>query len=106
VEGDGHCHRASGARARAGAERAEAELEHAADIPTSAAVAEAEPVLEYTDVAAPAGRIRGNAGKMRDLGRGGEDDVALWDPRVGNENGESAGANCVLGMKIFLLHPL
>jgi hypothetical protein len=41
---------------------------------------------------------------MQDLGRGGEDDVALWDPRVGKENRETAGASCVLGMKIFLLH--
>jgi hypothetical protein len=31
--------------------------------------------------------------------------VARWDPRVGKENRETAGANCVLGMKIFLLHP-
>jgi hypothetical protein len=38
-------------------------------------------------------------------GRGGEDDVALWDPRVGKENRETAGAGCALGMKIFLLHP-
>jgi hypothetical protein len=37
-------------------------------------------------------------------GEGG-DDVAWWDPRVGNKNRETAGANCVLGMKIFLLHP-
>jgi hypothetical protein len=42
---------------------------------------------------------------MQDLGRGGEDDVALRDPRVGKENREIAGAGCVLGMKIFLLHP-
>jgi hypothetical protein len=38
-------------------------------------------------------------------GRGTKDDVASWDPRVGKENRETAGANCVLGMKIFLLHP-
>jgi hypothetical protein len=31
--------------------------------------------------------------------------VALWDPRVEKENMGTAGANCVLGMKIFLLHP-
>jgi hypothetical protein len=37
--------------------------------------------------------------------RGVEDDVAQWDPAVGRENRESAGANCVLGMRIFLLHP-
>jgi hypothetical protein len=42
---------------------------------------------------------------MQDLGRGGEDDVALRDPRVGKENRETARAGCVLGMKIFLLHP-
>jgi hypothetical protein len=30
--------------------------------------------------------------------------VAWWDPRVGKENRETARANCVLGMKIFLLH--
>jgi hypothetical protein len=29
----------------------------------------------------------------------------LWDPRVGKENRETAEASCVLGMKIFLLHP-
>jgi hypothetical protein len=33
------------------------------------------------------------------------EDVAWWDPRVGKENRETAGANCCLGMKIFLLHP-
>jgi hypothetical protein len=38
-------------------------------------------------------------------GRAEIDDVALWDPRVGKENRETTGANCVLGMKIFLLHP-
>jgi hypothetical protein len=37
--------------------------------------------------------------------RGEEADVASWDPRVGKENMEAAGANCVLGMKIVLLHP-
>jgi hypothetical protein len=42
---------------------------------------------------------------MEDLGRAETDDVALWDPRVGKENRETAGANCVLGMKIFSLHP-
>jgi hypothetical protein len=42
---------------------------------------------------------------MEDLGRGEEADMAWWDPRVGKENRETAGANCVLGMKIFLLHP-
>jgi hypothetical protein len=30
--------------------------------------------------------------------------MARWDPRVGKENRETAGANCLLGMKIFLLH--
>jgi hypothetical protein len=34
-----------------------------------------------------------------------EDEVAWWDPRVGKENRETAGANCILEMKIFLLHP-
>jgi hypothetical protein len=29
----------------------------------------------------------------------------LWDPRVGKENRETAVAICVLGIKIFLLHP-
>jgi hypothetical protein len=44
--------------------------------------------------------------EVEDLGRGREDDVAWWDPRVGKENRETAGTNCVLGMmKIFLLHP-
>jgi hypothetical protein len=38
-------------------------------------------------------------------GRGGENDVALWDPRVGKKNRETAGASCVLAIKIFLLHP-
>jgi hypothetical protein len=33
------------------------------------------------------------------------DDVALFDPRVWKENRETAGAKCVLGIKIFLLHP-
>jgi hypothetical protein len=42
--------------------------------------------------------------RLEDLGRGREDDVALWDPRVEKENRETVGANCVLGMKIFLLH--
>jgi hypothetical protein len=37
-------------------------------------------------------------------GREGEDDVALWDPRVGKENRETAVAGCVLEIKIFLLH--
>jgi hypothetical protein len=46
----------------------------------------------------------GDEGKVEDLGRGREDDVALWDPRVEKENRETVGANCVLGMKIFLLH--
>jgi hypothetical protein len=31
---------------------------------------------------------------------------ALWDPRVGKENRESAEANCALGMKIVFLHPI
>jgi hypothetical protein len=31
--------------------------------------------------------------------------VVWWDPRVEKENRETAGANCVLEMKIFLLHP-
>jgi hypothetical protein len=26
-----------------------------------------------------------------------------WDPRVGKENRDTAGPNCVLGMKIFIL---
>jgi hypothetical protein len=38
-------------------------------------------------------------------GREREGDMAWWDPRVRDENRETAGANCVLGMKIFLLHP-
>jgi hypothetical protein len=42
---------------------------------------------------------------MEIWGRGRKDDVAWWDPRVGKENWETAGANCVLRMKIFLLHP-
>jgi hypothetical protein len=47
----------------------------------------------------------GDGGKVEDLGRGREDDVALWDSRVGKEIRETAEANCVLGMKIFLLNP-
>jgi hypothetical protein len=43
--------------------------------------------------------------KLQIWGGEGEDDVAWWDPRVGEENRETAGANIVLGMKIFLLHP-
>jgi hypothetical protein len=39
------------------------------------------------------------------LGRGGEDGLAWWNPRVGKKNRGTAGANCFLGMKIFLLHP-
>jgi hypothetical protein len=35
----------------------------------------------------------------------GEADVVWWDPRVGKVNRGTAGANCVLRMKIFLLHP-
>jgi hypothetical protein len=31
--------------------------------------------------------------------------VALWGSRFGKENGETALANCVLRMKIFLFHP-
>jgi hypothetical protein len=34
-----------------------------------------------------------------------EAEATRWDPRLGKENREIAGANCVLGMKIFLLHP-
>jgi hypothetical protein len=34
----------------------------------------------------------------------GDDDMAWWDPRVGEENRETAVANCVLWTKIFLLH--
>jgi hypothetical protein len=33
--------------------------------------------------------------KTDDLGRGGEDDVAWWNPRVGKGNREAAAANCV-----------
>jgi hypothetical protein len=48
----------------------------------------------------------GNGGKVEDLGRGREDDdMTLWDQRVGKENRETAGAYCVLRMKIFLLQP-
>jgi hypothetical protein len=36
---------------------------------------------------------------------GGEKEEEWWDPRVGKQNRETAGANCVLRMKIFLLHP-
>jgi hypothetical protein len=35
--------------------------------------------------------------KIEDLWRGRKDDVAWWDPRVGKENKETAGVNCVLG---------
>jgi hypothetical protein len=35
----------------------------------------------------------------------GEKEEEWWDPRVGKQNRETAGANCVLKMKIFLLHP-
>jgi hypothetical protein len=35
--------------------------------------------------------------KSKIWGRGREVDVAWWDPRVGKENRETAGANCVLG---------
>jgi hypothetical protein len=43
--------------------------------------------------------------RLKIWGRGREVDVAQWDPRVGKENRETVGANCVLGMKIFFLHP-
>jgi hypothetical protein len=39
------------------------------------------------------------------LGEGRKANVTLWDPRVVRENRETVGANCVLGMKIVLLHP-
>jgi hypothetical protein len=42
--------------------------------------------------------------KIQDLGQGRKDKVAWWNPQVGKENRETAVANCVLGMKIFLLH--
>jgi hypothetical protein len=35
--------------------------------------------------------------KAEDLGEGRKTDVTLRDPRVGRENRETAGANCVLG---------
>jgi hypothetical protein len=47
----------------------------------------------------------GAAEKSKIWGRGEAADVALWDPRVGNENMEIAGANYVLRMNIVLLHP-
>jgi hypothetical protein len=33
-----------------------------------------------------------------------ENDVAVWGPRVGMQNKETAGANYVLGIEILLLH--
>jgi hypothetical protein len=39
------------------------------------------------------------------LGQGRKDKVAWWNPQVGKENRETAGANCVLGMKIFFAPP-
>jgi hypothetical protein len=48
---------------------------------------------------------RAGAKKSKIRGRGREGEVAWRDPRVGRENRETAGVNCVLGMKIFLLHP-
>jgi hypothetical protein len=35
----------------------------------------------------------------------GEKEEEWWDPRIGKENRETAVANCVQEMKIFLLHP-
>jgi hypothetical protein len=40
--------------------------------------------------------------KMEIWGRG---RTGMVGPRVGMQNRETAGAICVLGMKIFLLHP-
>jgi hypothetical protein len=31
--------------------------------------------------------------------------MARWDLRVGKENRETAEVNCVLELKIFLVHP-
>jgi hypothetical protein len=51
------------------------------------------------------GRRRPVAERSMIWGRGRDDDVAWWDPRVGKGNRETAGANYVLGVEIFLLHP-
>jgi hypothetical protein len=48
------------------------------------------------------GGRRGEAERCMFGRRGG---LEWWGPRVGMQNRETAGANCVLGMKIFLLHP-
>jgi hypothetical protein len=43
--------------------------------------------------------------RLKIWGGEGEAEVARWDLQVGKENRETAGAKCVLGIKIFLLHP-
>jgi hypothetical protein len=43
--------------------------------------------------------------RLKIWGGEGEAEVARWDLQVGKENRETVGAKCVLGIKIFLLHP-
>jgi hypothetical protein len=56
--------------------------------------------------AGEAGGATGEAGSGAERWRfGGGEGLEWWGPRVGMQNRETAGAICVLGMKIFLLHP-
>jgi hypothetical protein len=65
-------------------------------------VVAAEPVLVppvVDGLMSPASmrRQHENVQRPKIWGRGEETDVASWDPRVGKENRETAGANYVLG---------
>jgi hypothetical protein len=50
-------------------------------------------------------RRRPFAERVKIWGEGRKDDVAQWVPRIRKGNRGTAGAICVLRMKIFLLHP-
>jgi hypothetical protein len=67
-------------------------------------VAAASRILPATARAHGTGAAGGRGARCKIWGSGGEGDMASRDPRVGKENKETAGADCVLGMKIFLLH--
>jgi hypothetical protein len=54
-------------------------------------------VVIVLGLAAAAAARLDTAGCSKIWGRGREVDVAWWDSRVGKENRETAGANCVLG---------
>jgi hypothetical protein len=50
----------------------------------------------------PRSKVAGESSEI--WGEEREDDVAWRDPRVGKGNMETAGVNCVLGIKIFSLY--